>query len=274
MEGKCPKCGVFMSSDYDYCAKCGAMLRSQQTMAGKTAPMPIVTKPMHSGHWPKPQSEVPRTAVERSGRERITTGMTGPEAEAMVLDISWSTRDKGLRGMVLDDIKACGRVHILQKRHIDAQDKFAVVSFSDEAQIICDWTRLEDPSSILAGLDSLTPGGNTNFASGLERAEELFSRCPLVGEVAPLRKILFFSDGKNNIGDPLPIATSQKSAGVIIQTIGFGATENDVDANMLRRIASVIDGQEQYFFCSNLRGLTQTFKALSKKTEVFLPTHP
>ena len=56
--------------------------------------------------------------------------------------------------------------------------------------------------------------------------------------------------------------------GIIIQAVGFGESESDVDLDTLRRIVSVLDGREQYWFCRDAQELTQTFKALSSKTRV------
>jgi len=84
-----------------------------------------------------------------------------------------------------------------------------------------------------------------------------------------LRKIILFTDGHNNEGDPMPVADRLRNAGVIIQAVVFGPTEKDVDVDILRRIVSIIDGEEQYWFCSTAQQLTQRFRALSGKTRIF-----
>ena len=169
----------------------------------------------------------------------------------------------------MDDIKVSVRTHILQKMHIDRMDHVALVAFSNRGKILCDWARLEDPSPLLQAVDSLSPDAITSFRSGLKKAEELFGRCPSAQGSPPLRKIVFFSDGKNNKGNPMPVAERLKKAGGLIQTIGFGPTEDDVDADKMRQLASVVDGQVQYWFCRDARELTRTLKTLSGKTRVY-----
>ncbi|MCK4299603.1 MAG: VWA domain-containing protein, partial [Planctomycetes bacterium] len=199
----------------------------------------------------------------------VTTGVAGPEAEVVLVDRSGSTDEPGQRGTKMDDIKVALRGHGLQKMHIDRQDQMALVSFASDARVDCAWTRLQDPSPLLTAISALYSGGGTCFRSGLELAEGLFASLPGVSGVQVLQKVIFFTDGHNNEGDPVPVADRLRNAGVIIRAVGFGRREKDVDVATLRSIVSVINGQEQYWFCSSARELTRTFKALSRKTRIF-----
>jgi Mg-chelatase subunit ChlD len=152
--------------------------------------------------------------------------------------------------------------------HIDRQDQISLVSFASDARVDCPWNRLQDPAPLLGAISTLSPGGGTCFRSGLELAEGLLASLPAVPGVQVLRKVILFTDGRNNEGDPMPVADRLRNAGVIIQAVGFGPTEKDVDVDILRRIVSVIDGKEQYWFCSNAQELTRTFKVLSGKTRI------
>jgi hypothetical protein len=240
---------------------------------GKTTPMAISTQKFSASGWPQP-THAPATPREaRIGGSTqvgyVTTGKAGPEAEVVVTDRSSSTDEPGLRGTKMADIKVAERVHVLQKRHSDPHDRMALVSFADDASIDCEWTGLEDPSALLAAIGLLSPGGLTCFRSGLEKAEELFARLPAVPGVSVLHKVILFTDGKNNEGEPFAVAERLKGKGVIIEAIGFGASEDDVDVDKLRRVVSIIDGKEQYWFCRTAQQLTQRFRTLSGKTRIF-----
>lgn len=271
-EEHCLNCGATVSPVGNFCASCGARLKSAAPYVGKTAPVAIHTQPIRLTGWPQPTA-APLAMGNGLQAGYTATGVAGPEAEVAVADTSGSTNGKGQRGTIMDDIKGALRAHALQKMHIDRADLFALVGFSDDAEIRCGWTPLGDPAPLLAAINDLTPDAGTCFKSGLEKAEELFATCPPAQGVQPLRKILFLSDGKNNIGDPAPVSDRLKKAGVIIQAIGFAATEQEVDADRLRQIVSVIDGKPQYWFCRSAQELTRTFKALSGKTRIF-PSRP
>jgi hypothetical protein len=273
MKRMCWKCGAELSAADNFCIHCGEPVRSGQRYAGATTPMPIATQSFSLSGWPQAGQAGPMPASARGGGTRglgyVTTGVAGPEAESLLGDRSGSSGEPGQRGTKMDDIKAALRGHVLQKMHVDRQDHIALVSFASAARVDCPWTRLQDPSPLLTAIGALSPSGGTCFRGGLELAEALFAALPAAGGMQVLRKVIFFTDGHNNEDDPLPVAERLRQAGVIIQAVGFGRTEKDVDVDILRRIVSVIDGKEQYWFCSNAQELTRTFKALSGKTRIF-----
>jgi hypothetical protein len=272
MNGICPRCKANILPAYTCCPYCGERLTLPKLYSGKTAPMLVATQRMPAAGRPlPPHTYVPQTAAHPTasgGQGYVTTGVATREAEVVATDRSGSMDEPGQRGTKMDDLKAAERTHVLQKMHIDQQDRVALVSFESDATIDCDWAVLQDPSPLLAAIDSLTPGGGTCFEAGLRKAEELFGRCPCGSGSPVLFKVLLFTDGHNNEGAPAPVAERLRNMGVIIQAIGFGASEQDVDVQTLRSIVSVVDGQEQYWFCSNAQQLTRTFKALSGKTRV------
>ena len=273
MKARCGKCGAVVSPAHNFCTKCGTPVRTQQTYAGHTAPIAIATQRFSVSGWPQPGQAGPMPAPASAGGSGapgyVTTGVAGPEAEVLLVDRSGSTDEPGQRGTRMDDIKVALRTHGLQKMHIDRQDQVALVSFASDARVDCPWNQLQDPSPLLGAINALYSSGATCFRSGLELAEGLFASLPPLPGTQVLRKVIFFTDGHNNEGDPRPVADRLRNAGVIIQAVGFGRTDQDVDVDILRQIVSVIDGKEQYWFCSSAQELTQTFKALSGKTRIF-----
>jgi Mg-chelatase subunit ChlD len=272
MKTTCSGCGSRVSAAHKFCSRCGAVVAAPKAAAGKTSPMTISTQPIPLTPWaasPFAPSQATRLRPAAPALpSHSTTGVPGREMEVMIIDRSGSTGEKGQRGTRMDDIKAANRAHLLQKRHIDKVDLVALVSFEDAATVECGWTRLVDPSPLIAAANGLRPGGSTCVNAGLGKAEELFSHRLASTGSRIVKKALLLTDGHNNVGDPIPLADKLKSEGVIIQTVGFAAAESDVDEVLLRRIASVIDGQRQYWFCGNAQELTSTFKTLSSKTQI------
>ena len=272
MSNQCSRCHAEVQFGDQFCSKCGSPLQVRQPYSGKTRSLPIRTIPVPETGLAPPERAGGETAVHEVAPTRVgyvTTGVAGPEAEVLTLDRSTSTGEKGRHGSKLQDIVTATRAHVLQKMHIDRQDQMALVSFSDDARVECDWMVLQDPSSLLAASERLTPRGETCFRAALEEAERLLDACPPVAGGPPLKKILLLTDGHNNVGDPQEVADRLRSAGVIIQAVGFAPTEKEVGVDILRKIVSVIDGKEQYWFCSNARELIRTVTSLSSKTGIF-----
>lgn len=268
--GNCPKCGIEVKPGQNFCTRCGASLQVSSRYTGDTTPVSISRAAVPGTDSRPPEGGRPETSLHSPGQEGADgrpTGGAGREVEVLVIDRSGSTSEPGWKGTKLHDIKGATRSYILQKRHMDREDYLAFVSFADGARTECDWTRLNNPRPLLAAAEGLTDGGNTCFRAGLEEAEGLLARLPVESGGAVTKKILFLTDGHNNRGDPQEVAERLRSSGVIVQAIGFEASRKDVGLDILRQMVSVIDGQEQYWFCSSLRELTKTFTSLTRQTK-------
>ena len=268
--GNCPKCDAAVKPDHKFCTRCGTDLQVTSRYTGDTTPASVSPKPSPEASSSRTGGEMDETSLHQTGqeaREAPVPDVAQREVEVLVIDRSGSTSNPGLHGTKLQDIMAASRKHILQKRHVDREDYIALVSFSKQAKTECGWSQLEAPQPLLTAVKGLSAGGNTCFRAGLEEAETLLGRLPVESGDAVTKKILFLTDGHNNQGEPDEAAERLRSAGVIIQAIGFEARKKDVGLDTLERMVSVIDGQKQYWFCSNLRELTQTITSLTEKTQ-------
>lgn len=153
---------------------------------------------------------------------------------------------------------------VSEKARLDSRDRVGVVDFDHDARLICPLTELVDPSAVVRAVRSLSPRGGTRFASPLRVAEGTFD-WSVRGVV---RRVTLLSDGKAHDGDDARDAADRlKDRGVIIDTIGFAASPDLVDQELLEAIASVVDGRKRYAFFSDAKALTShATRVLGTKT--------
>ena len=106
----------------------------------------------------------------------------------------------------------------------------------------------------------MSAGGGTDINEGLKTARDSFdwNRNNVV------RRIILLTDGHG--GQPLKTSEELKSRGVIIDVIGIGSTPEGVDEKLLRKVASVIEGEVRYRFIADSLTLTRTYTQLANKT--------
>jgi len=80
-----------------------------------------------------------------------------------------------------------------------------------------------------------------------------------------LRRLVLLSDGGHNEGkSPLSLASRIKNAGVVIDCIGIGGTPDDVDEDLLQKIASRnSDGSIRYCFIGDQQELIKKYENLA-----------
>jgi len=64
----------------------------------------------------------------------------------------------------------------------------------------------------------------------------------------------------------LTTAEDLKARGVVIDVIGIGDQPDNVDEKLLRKVASVIDGETRYQFIKDQQTLVSQMTALGNKT--------
>lgn len=157
-----------------------------------------------------------------------------------VLDASGS-----MRGQPLEQVSAS--VSLLVDL-LSADDKVAVVSFSDEASVVCPLAALtpEQKRVVKRRTSGVRALSQTNLEAGLVKAKEL-----LGARTSHERQVIvLLSDGAPNVGTASVTGLQQlvepMRADVSIVTLGYGAAHN---ADVLHGIASA--GGGQYWFIPN-----------------------
>ena len=150
---------------------------------------------------------------------------------------------------------------VLNKEQIDSEDEIALVAFRSWAEVILELCPISsNKRRIIDAIHSLTPDNGTDINAGLKAARDVFdwSRQDVV------RRIVLLTDGHG--GEPLGTADDLKSRGVVIDVIGVGADPSGVDEKLLRKVASVIEGEVRYRFIKDQQALVAHYTQLANKT--------
>ena len=165
--------------------------------------------------------------LELKAPEAPTTGRRAPAAVQVVLDRSGS-----MDGERLDAAK---RALIALIDRLDPNDRFGVVAFDDEVQVVAPAGPLADKLALEHAVASVSSGGMTNLSGGLLRGLQEARRVATDAGAT----VLLLSDGHANQGilehDKLAaVAANARDHGVTTSTIGIGL---DYDETLLAAVA-------------------------------------
>jgi len=191
-----------------------------------------------------------------------TATMNQREHTIFVNDISGSMSGPYDGGMSkLDASKRASVTMVLNKAQIDANDEIGLVSFNHHAQRLLNLCPIHSHKpQIIQTIQSLMIDGGTDINEGVKAARDTFdwSRSGVV------RRIVLLTDGHG--GHPLHTAEALKSRGVVIDVIGVGANPSGVDEKLLKKAASVIEGEVRYRFIKDQQTLVAHYTELANKT--------
>lgn len=130
---------------------------------------------------------------------------------------------------------------------LDDQDRFSVVAYDDEVQVVVERTSASGPArrDAIERLRDLGPGGSTNLSGGW------FAGCEQVAarqDAAAINRVLLLTDGLANVGikDPGELAVHAgelRARGITTTTFGVG---NDFDEALLQAMADAGGGHFYY----------------------------
>jgi Ca-activated chloride channel family protein len=119
---------------------------------------------------------------------------------------------------------------------LDSDDSVAVVTYSDDAEVILPPTAVAEEQVILDAIDALAPTGSTNLEAGLRRGYDLAADAFVEGGI---NRVVLASDGVANVGliDPdglVELIRDDADRGVQLITVGVGMGNfNDVTMEQL-----------------------------------------
>ena len=184
-----------------------------------------------------------RMTAQAMGKEVETTKVK-PMDIVLVLDQSGSMEDKFSDGTRQSTMKKAVNSFIGEvaaKYSKDANHHMAIVTFSDEAKTLAEWTAVDKDgeATLISKISGLTdtPSGATNVGAGMELAQNLMNSSK--DEEGRLKTVIVFTDGVPtkqsafNTGvanAAISAAKNMKDAGVTIYTVG---TFNGANPNQL-----------------------------------------
>lgn len=160
------------------------------------------------------------------------------------------------------------------------QDKIAIVTYSDTAQVILPSVNGIDKTTILSAINRLTAHGNTNGADGIDKAYKIAELNKIPNGV---NRVILASDGDFNVGNYsfeglMRLIEQKRKSGVTLTTLGFG-TGNINDKNM-EQLAN--KGNGNYFYIDSfeeaqkvlIENATKTMHVAAKDVKLQIEFNP
>ncbi|MQX16190.1 DUF3520 domain-containing protein [Sinorhizobium terangae] len=104
------------------------------------------------------------------------------------------------------------------------EDTVSIVTYAGNAGTVLEPTAVKDKAKILAAIDTLTPGGSTAGAAGIDAAYQLAEKARVKDGV---NRILLATDGDFNVGPSSDeelkrLVEEKRKSGVFLSVLGFG----------------------------------------------------
>jgi hypothetical protein len=203
-----------------------------------------------------------RESVLDSSPEGISpTGL--PWDTVLVIDVSTSMSWRDCDPSRLAAAKKAGETFINKRATLSPHDRIAIVSFNIQGQVVLPLTRLTAMQKVVMSLEKLTPGGGTDLMAGVETAWNLYQP-ELFNDTcqSSLRRILLLTDGQG--GNPIRLAKSVKSHGILIEAIGFAGRRSEVNECLLKKVATTDPGGfTHYWFFRDTQSLVRHYENLA-----------
>ena len=209
----------------------------------------------HYGHPAPTRADTPfRVTTElapapwNTKRQLLMVGIKGYEVPAaklppanlvLLIDTSGSMEAP-------DKLPLLKRSLALLVRQLRPQDRVSVVVYAGSAGLVLPPTPGDRQGEILAALERLQAGGNTNGGEGIQLAYAMARQAFIPGGV---NRVLLATDGDFNVGvvDRRALETlvaDQRQHGIALSTLGFG--QGNYNDEMAERLADVGDGNHAY----------------------------
>ena len=140
--------------------------------------------------------------------------------------------------------------------HLDAEDIFSMISYSDRAEVIFPAQAVEDKEALKARIARIHPGGSTALYAGVERGAEQVQRH---FSSRRINRVILLSDGLANVGPSSPrdlrrLGGALSERGISVTTIGVG---DDYNEELMAGLAEASDAN--YYYVKDTEKLPEIF---------------
>ena len=266
MSAHCRKCSTQNPPNSRYCKTCGntlgATMANGHTVVAPPSQFPVQVQDQHLGMPARPPSGcgiIPPASLRGSEPNQRASQR---EHVVFVIDKSGSMAELYDGGMTkMEAAKRANITMLIEKWRIDPDDEAGVVAFDGHGQTLTGLLPLRSQKrQVIEAIQSLTPSNGTDINDALKTADGTFdwNRSDVV------RRIVLLTDGHG--GHPIRTADDLKKRGLIIDVIGVGPDPTAVDEKLLRKVASVIEGEIRYRFIKDQQTLVAHYTQLAGKT--------
>lgn len=182
------------------------------------------------------------------GNQLLMVGMKGYEQDAelrpnanlvFLVDVSGSMQSPDKLGLVKRSLQ-------LLVAQMQEDDRIALVVYAGAAGMVLDSTSGSKQAKILGALESLTAGGSTNGAAGIELAYRIAEENKIEGGI---NRVIIASDGDLNVGvtsiDALTeLIGNKRENGIALTSLGFGT--GNYNYSLMEQLADVGNGNAAY----------------------------
>lgn len=183
----------------------------------------------------------PRTQLLQIGIKGYVPAVSEDKASNLVflLDTSGSMEDA-------DKLPLLKRAFGLLVDQLGANDTVSIVAYAGSAGVVLEPTKATDKAKILAALETLSAGGSTAGAEGIELAYRLAEQNRVVGGI---NRVILATDGDFNVGidDPEDLKTyikGKRDAGISLSVLGFG--QGNLGDDTMQALAQNGNGNASY----------------------------
>ena len=168
---------------------------------------------------------------------------SGEEFTVFVLDASPSMEAKDFPPTRYKAAVMATKSYLDARLMTGCRDKVAAVVFAGYATVICKGTPIERAERDVVDrlLGAISVGGGTNIEAGIVAAASIVRK----NHEGYLRRLIVLSDGFGMIDRT---GENLKAEGVVIDCIGIGGSQNEVDEELLKSLATVENGTPRYRF--------------------------
>lgn len=176
----------------------------------------------------------------------------------LLIDASGSMEEQDYPPSRLGAAKKAAQNFVERLAQEDPIANIAVVSYSDQSQMEVELTAASNQKYICQKINQIHTQSFTNITSALVMSLNI------LGQNHANNQVVLLSDGYHNEGNnPLQAAKELKKC-AIIECIGIGGSPKEVDADLLRNIASAYpNGSKRYHWIGDTQKLVQHFHHLA-----------
>ncbi|HKJ22143.1 MAG TPA: von Willebrand factor type A domain-containing protein, partial [Gammaproteobacteria bacterium] len=162
-----------------------------------------------------------------------------PANLVFLIDVSGSMQSKDKLPLLKSALK-------MLAKQLDANDRVAMVVYAGATGVVLESTPGNLTAKITAALDSLTAGGRTNGAAGIELAYAQAAQGYIEGGI---NRVILATDGDFNVGTVdfealKDLAERKRGTGVSLTTLGFGT--GNYNDRLMEQLADAGNGNYAY----------------------------